>query len=160
MNLTRNQCSHWFQLSAGWCALLLYAGACSPLGLGLAALTGTLDPNHQLLIGAGERSVRLVLHHGSRCAHHHGVAARALTLFAQPANPANPDHILQFSSADALTSQSQISAPQPDSRSVLLVFHSAEFLPHTPTVLLGVSADSPFQAHAARPWLRSTVLLI
>jgi hypothetical protein len=160
MNFTRNKGSHWSRLSAGWCALLLYAGACSPLGLGLAALAGSLDPNHQLLIGTGERGGRLVLHHGSRCAsHHHGLAARALTLFAQPANAANPDHILQFSSADTLKGQSQTSAPQPDSRDVLLVFHGGEFLAHTPKVFAsGISL--PPQVDAARLCLRSTVLLI
>ncbi len=160
--LTRNQRSPWFRLTAGWCALLLYAGACSPLGLGLAALTGSLDPNHQLQIGTGERSVRLVLHHGSRCAsHHHGLAARALTLFAQRTNPANPDHILQFSSADVLKSQSQASGPQPVSRSVLLVFTGGRFLAHTPAVpASGISPDSPPHVNAARLCLRSTVLLI
>ena len=162
INLTRNKGRHWSWLAAGWCALLLYAGACSPLGMGLAALAGALDPNHQLLTAASERSVRLVLHHGSRCAsHHHGLAARALTLFAQPASPANPDHILQFSSADTLNGQSQTSAPQADSSCVLLVFHGGEFLSHTPKVLAaGVSPDSSPQVDAARLCLRSTVLLI
>jgi hypothetical protein len=162
MNFTRNKGSNWPRLTAGWCALLLYAGACSPLGLGLAALAGSLDPNHQLLIGAGERTGRLVLHHGSSGAsHHHGLVARALKLFAQPANAANPDHILQFSSPDTLKGQSQASAPQPDSRYVLLVFPGGEFFAHTPKVFAsGIPPGSPPELDAARLCLRSTVLLI
>jgi hypothetical protein len=162
MNFRRNTRRNWPRLTAGWCALLLYAGACSPLGLGLAALVGSLDPNHQLLVGAGERSGRLVLHHGSSGAsHHHGVVAHALKLFAQPANAANPDHILQFSSADTLKGQSQASAPQPDSRSVLLAFHGAEFLAHSPKVFAsGMPPGSSPEIDAAWLCLRSTVLLI
>jgi hypothetical protein len=159
---TRNKGSNWSRLTAGWCAVFVYAGACSPLGLGLAALAGSLDPNHQLLIGAGERGSRLVLHHASRGAsHHHGLAARALMLFAQPLNTGNPDHILQFSSADTLKGQSKTSAPQPDSRVVLLVFHGGEFLAHKPKVVAsGASPGLPPEVDAARLCLRSTVLLI
>jgi len=137
--------------------LLLFSGVCSPVGLGFAALAGSLDSNHQLLIGAGEHGDRLVLHHGSFCAsHHHGLAARALTVFAQPANAADPDHILQFSSADTLKGQSQNSAPQPDSRYVLLVF-----LAHIPEVFASdISLNSPHRVDTARLCLRSTVLLI
>ena len=162
MNFTRNKGSNWFRLAAGWCALLLYGGACSPLGLGLAALTGSLDPNHQLLISTGERGGRLVLYHGSRCApHHHGLASRALTLLAQPANAASPDHILQFSFADTLKRHSQIPAPQPGSRNALLLFHSGEFLGNASKVFVsGISFGSPPDLETARLCLRSTVLLI
>jgi hypothetical protein len=162
MNFTANKGSNWARLTVGWCALLLYSGACTPLGLELAALAGSLDPNHQLMIGGREPGVRLVLHHASRCvSHHHGLAARALTLFAQPANAANPDHILQFCSADTLKGQSQTFAPQPDLRYGLLVFHGGGFLPHTPKVFaLGISLGSPPEVDAVRLSLRSTVLLI
>ena len=162
MNLTPNKGSTGCRLTAGWCALLLYAGMCSPLGLGLAALAGSLDPNHELSLGPDEHGVRLVLHHPSRCApHQHRLAARALTLFAQPANAANPDHILQFSSVDTLKGQSRISASQPDSRSVVLVFHGGEFLAHTPKAFAsGTSPGFAPQVDAARRCLRSTVLLI
>jgi hypothetical protein len=161
MNLRANKGSHWARLTVGWCALLLYAGTCSPLGLGLATLAGSLDPNHQLLIG-GRECGRLVLHHGSRwVSHHHGLAARALTLFAQPANAANPDHILQFCCADTLKGQSQTFAPQHDSRYGLLVFHGGEFLPHTPKVSASaISLGSPPALETPLLCLRSTVLLI
>lgn len=160
MVFTRNQGSNWSRVTAGWCTLLLFASACSPLGLGLSALAGSLDPNHQLLLGAGERGSRLVLHHAGRSAsHHHGLAARALTLFAQPPNAANTDHILQFSCPDTLKSQSQSSAP--DSRYILLVSHGGEFSAHTPEVFVGgISPGSQPQVDAARLCLRSTVLLI
>ena len=113
-------------------------------------------------MGAGEGGGRLVLHHGSPCApHHHGLAARALTIFAQPANTANPDHILQFSSADTLKGRSQTSAPQPEARYVSFVFHGGEFLARTPKVFAsGIHPGSSPQVAAARLCLRSTVLLI
>ena len=162
MNFTRNKGSSWCRLTAGWCVLLLFASACSPLGLGLAALAGSLDPNHQLLFGAGEPGMRLVLHHGSRCeSHHHGLAARALTIFTQPASAANPDHILQFGSAETLKGPSQTSAPRPGSGYVLQVFHGGEFLAHTPKAFAsGTSPGFAPQVDAARRCLRSTVLLI
>ena len=162
MNFTANKGSRWARLTVGWCALLLYTSACSPLGPGLAGLAGSLDPNHQLLIGAGEPGVRLVLHHRSRCAsHHHGLSARALTLFAQKSvNADNPDHILQFCSADTLKGQSQNSAPPPNWRNHLLAFPGGEFIQHTPKVLAAGISLSPPELGAARLYQRSTVLLI
>ena len=161
MNFTRNQGRNRRRLAAGCCALLLYAGACSPLGLAVAALVGSLDPNHQLLIGAAERGGRLVLHHGSGCAsHRHGLAARALTLFAQPANAANPDHVLQFSSADTLKAQSQASAPHPDLRDILPLCQSGELLAHASKVFASDISRPPPQVDPARLCLRSIVLLI
>jgi hypothetical protein len=162
MNFARNKGGNWGPLTVGWCALLLYGGACSPLGLGLAALVGSLDPNHQLLTGRAEPGVRLVLHHDSgRESHHHGLAAGALTLSAQPANAVDPDHILQFCSPDTLKSQSKTSAPQPDSRYGLIAFHGGEFLLHTSKALAsGISFGSPPEVDAVRLCLRSTVLLI
>lgn len=160
MNFRQTKGSNWLRLAAGWWALLLYACACSPLGLGLAALAGPLDPNHQLLLGAGERVARVVLHHGSPCAtHHHGLAARALTLFAQPANAANPDHVLQFSSSDAIKGESETSARQSDPRPTLLVFQGGEFPAHAPKAF-AAGISPPPHVDAARLCLRSTVLLI
>ena len=161
MNFTCNKGITWSRRTAGWCALLLYAGACAPLGLGLAALAGSLDPNHQLLISAGDSSRRLVLHHGNRSAsHHHGFAARVLTLFAQPPNAANPDHVLQFSSADTLKGKGRTLAPQPDSRPVLIAFHGNECFADPLKVLTSSTSLSPPGVDAAPLCLRSTVLLI
>lgn len=162
MNFTRNTGSRWFRLTAGWCALWLYVGACSPLGLGMAALTGSLDPNHQLLIGASGRGGRLVLHHGSRCGlHHHGLAAHALTLFARPLGSTNPDHILQFCSADTLKGESQSSSQKPDTRCVFLLFLGGNLISDTPKVLAsGIPLDASTRIHVTRLCLRSTVLLI
>jgi hypothetical protein len=162
MTLRLNIRSHGTRLIAGWCAFLLYLGGCSPLGFALAALAGSLDPNHQLLIDTGSQGGRLILHHGGACAsHHHGLAARGLTLFAQPATAGNPDHILQFCSADTLKGRSQTSASQPESRSVLLHFNCGEFLAHNARVVVSaISADSAARGDLAQVCLRSTVLLI
>jgi hypothetical protein len=161
MIFKRNEGINWCRVTSGWCVLLLYAGACSPLGLGLAMVIGSLDPNHQILNGTAECGGSLVLHHANRSMpHHHGFAARALTLFAQPAKNANPDHILQFSSPDTLKSQSRTPAPQPDSRPVLLVLHSGEFFARAPKVFASGISLSPPEADVARFCKRSTVLLI
>lgn len=88
---------------AGWCGLLLYVGALSPIGLGLGALLGTMDRDHRAILQPGAAGMRLVLRHESPCAgHQHRVVARVLTAFAQPASSTDPDHVLQFTSPTSL----------------------------------------------------------
>ena len=163
MHVDRNNRSNWSRLSAGWCALALYVLACSPVGAGLTALIGSLDSNHQLLIGAGQRGNRLVLHHDSRSAssHHHGVAARALTLFAQPNNAGSPDHVVQLSSPDTLKGESRTSASNPKCGHVVLLVPGRECLARAH--LSSASTLAPaYSLDAGTPSLalRSTVLLI
>jgi len=149
-------------LTAGCFVLALYLAACSPAGLGLAALLGSFDPSHQVQVHAGERGLAVVLHHGGNCAgHRHGVVARALTCFAQPASAADPDHVIQFSAADSLSRKAQISLPP--------LAGSAQ--PALALVEKNFSVSAPFVARLADPrpppgggealrCLRSTVLLI
>jgi hypothetical protein len=114
MKTQHRQHSKALRFIAGWCALLLYLGASSPVGLGMAALFGSLDRDHRVAVQAGTAGTRVVLHHERRCvAHHHGVMARALTLFAAPSSTAEADHVLQFSAADSFSRQSQLLAPSP-----------------------------------------------
>jgi len=162
MNLLRNNRQRFPRLTAGWCGLLFYIGACSPLGLGLAALIGSQDQSHQLRIGSGPQASQLVLHHGGSCAgHHHGLVARALTVFAKPTDPTAPDHILQFSSGHNLKSQSEISAPQPQSAVLFLTRGGNGFAACVPVDFeSGASVHSPPDESAAQLCLRSTVLLI
>lgn len=99
---------------AGWLGLLSYAGAFTPIGLGMATLAGSLDRNHQIQLCAGEHGTQLVLHHGRSCgSHHHGTLARALITFAQPSNTANPDHVIQFGTTDGLSRKADVTPPQP-----------------------------------------------
>ena len=101
------------RLVAGWCVLLLYLGASSPLGLGVAALAGSFDHTHQLRVSAGKCGLRLTLHHAFSCAtHRHGAIARTLTLFARPACGTDPDHVLQFRLADSASTTAQLALPQ------------------------------------------------
>ena len=95
------------RLIAGWCGLLFYVGAFSPIGMVAVALLGTIDPDHHAFFQPGANGMRLVLHHEGNCAthKHHGVA-RALTLFAQPASDTDPDHVVQFASGDGIWSES------------------------------------------------------
>jgi hypothetical protein len=93
---------------------VLYVSAASPLGVGLAALVGSFDPDHHALVQTELGSTRLVLHHERKCAgHHHGLVARALTAFAEPVRADQPDHVLQFRVADSFSHQRQLIAPSP-----------------------------------------------
>ena len=115
MNLQRTNRKIRFRRLAGWCGLWFYVGLGSPLGLGLATLMGSLDPDHQLQFHAGPHTFQMVMHHGPNCArHHHGVVARALTAFASPAASHDPDHVLQFTGGENLKSESTTSAPLPE----------------------------------------------
>ncbi|TAL01941.1 MAG: hypothetical protein EPO07_07910 [Verrucomicrobia bacterium] len=162
MKFTRDNRNSFLRLTAGWSALWLYVAACSPVGLGLAALAGSLDSRHQIFLGAGECGGRLVLHHGNGCAQHqHGLIARALTLFAQPASPSEPDHILQFSSSDNFKSQAETSAPQPNPGELPFGGGLGAFLAHAPEAfVLGVAVHPPPDVSGAQLGLRTTVLLI
>lgn len=100
------------RLATGWLALVLYFLEYSPVGISATAFAGSLDSNHQVQLQAGERGLEVVLHHYHGCSgHHHGVIAQALTLFAQPATATNPDHVIQFGSADSFSIPTQILSP-------------------------------------------------
>jgi len=162
MNHRANHCPGVPLLVAGWCALLLYAGAVSPLGLEVAVLIGAFDRTHHVSLCAGARGVQLVLHHdGNSATHKHGTVARVLTCFAQPASAVDPDHVIQFTTSDNIRQTAQLAAPrpaifeQPDFAPVGTGFCEAEKVPFS----LG-SFHPPPKAHAQLRCLRSTVLLI
>ena len=99
-------------LVAGWLVLALFFLDYSPAGVFATALAGSFDSTHEARVQPGEHGLQLVLHHNHGCAgHHHGVIARTLTLFAQPATAANPDHFIQLGSADSFSSQTQMLQP-------------------------------------------------
>ena len=142
--------------------MLLYVGGFSPLGLGGAFLLGALDADHQVVLRTGAENVRVVLHHRGNCAQHqHGPVARALTIFAQPTSPTDPDHVLQFSSATRATRESQLVVP-PAKQSELVAVGVAEPvsvlaakpIPFIPTPLPPAGGDGILLC------LRSTLLLI
>lgn len=158
MNRTHN---HPLRLTAGWCGLLLYVAACSPVGLECAALVSAFDVNHQVILAASERGGSMVLHHGPRCGdHHHDTAARVLTIFAQASNSPDPDHVLQFNVADTLKVQGESAAPQPPSDGQLsscgLI---ADFSLSPPACLWRIACPPPHEG-SGRSCLRTTVLLI
>jgi len=114
MNSTPLTWNRALRLTAVWCALLLYGGAFTPLGLGVAALAGSFDDSHHLSVQGRSLGLQLVLQHARNCTHHHHSAvARALTLFARPASATNPDHVIQFSASDSFSRQAQLNAPAP-----------------------------------------------
>ena len=162
MNTNVRHHAHAFRLFAGLCVLVLYVGAFSPVGLGLTAALGSLDRDHQVNLQSGERGVRVVLHHQEACAsHHHGLLARTLNLFAQPATSTEPDHVLQFGAADNVSSPRQLKAP-PLSASTL-----TPVAPASPLVCPLARSLAPFRPSHAKPdqpsgWsgVRSIVLLI
>lgn len=147
---------------AAGCILLLYLGAYSPAGLAVAALGASFDPNHHLQLAASGRGLELVLHHDPNCpGHHHGAMARLLTFFAQPASAAHPDHVLQFSGANALLRQARIVLPAP-AKLAQPVFVLMEMPVVFPLPAIPVpSANRPsLTDRGPLAALRSTVLLI
>jgi hypothetical protein len=97
------------RLLAGWCGLLFYLGAFSPLGVGAVALLGSIDPDHQAVLQPTGDGMRLVLHHQGNCvSHHHRVVAQALTLFAQSASATDPDHVVQFADGNGFWHSAQL----------------------------------------------------
>ena len=149
-------------LVAGWGVLVLYLAVYAPAGLGLAALVGSFDSSHQVQMSSGERGLALVLHHGRNCAgHRHGVIARALTCFAQPATATDPDHVIQFGDADTLSRKAQIAVPSLEG--------SESLAPVLTEVVLDSCADNARSLAPPHPppsecrpvcCLRSTILLI
>ena len=151
-----------FRFFAGWCALVLYVSAASPLGVGLAALVGSFDPDHHVLVQMELGSTRLVLRHERKCAgHHHGVVAKALTLFAEPVRAGQPDHVLQFSTANNIPCQAHLITPTPaqlDQSAIAVTGSSAG--PRRDHFLSSVATHPPPVTSGQLLCLCSTVLLI
>jgi hypothetical protein len=149
-------------LVAGWVTLALYLGVYAPAGLGLAALVGSLDCNHQVQVRSGERGLALVLHHGRNCAgHRHGVIAQALTCFAQPASTTDPDHVIQFGTADTLSPKAQIGLPSfPGSEQSALTLTAVVLVPSADAGRPLARPHAPPGECGAACCLRSTILLI
>jgi hypothetical protein len=163
MNARIHQSQLRLRLLAGWCGLLLYVGAFSPIGMGAVAVLGAIDPDHHVLFQAGERGTRLVLHHEGRCPeqHHHGTLARMLTSFARPASNSNPDHVLQFGATTGDKRESQVALPSANQSGFTVVVFAEP---------VAICAPCPFRFFAAPRLLpdaggrllalRTTVLLI
>jgi hypothetical protein len=149
-------------LVAGWSALLIYSAACSPVGLGLAAMAGSFDASHRVVLAASERGGRVVLQHGARCVQHrHGMMAKALTAFARPGNTADSDHVLQFNSTYTLKFQGESTTPRPPKTASLAVSAFCKHLEFCSPVrgLTIPSLRSLHESGALGSW-RVTVLLI
>lgn len=147
---------------AGWLVLALYLLEYSPVGIYAAALGGSFDSSHEVRVHWGEQGLQLVLHHNHGCfGHHHGIVARTLTLFAQPATTANPDHVIQFGSNDGFSSPTQIAPPKFASAGLPLPVLNNSFLV-LPSVTLGTSEvpRPPPALSGLFASLRSTVILI
>jgi len=146
----------------GWCAVLLYVGASSPAGLGLAAALGGLDRSHRVVVQVWHQRFQVVLHHERRgSAHRHGPVARVLTFFAEPTRANQPDHVLQFGAPDSFARQTQLAAPSLMSSELLAVIAPPAALRFGHVCLRLSATTRPPANVAAQPLhLRSTVLLI
>jgi len=97
---------------AGWLLLVIFFLIYSPVGICAAAILGSLDSTHDARLQSGEHGLQLVLHHGHSCiGHHHGIVARTLTVFAQPATAGNPDHVIQFGSSSSFSNPPPVLQP-------------------------------------------------
>ncbi len=150
------------RLLAGWCGLLLYVGVFSPVGMGVVALLGTMDPDHHAFLQPGPGGMQLVLHHDAKCSghQHHGVA-RALTFFSQPAGATDPDHVVQFAAGAGIWCDNQqiVSKEIVGEQTEFVHVESVSFAAHQPTYFLPPPGPPPGTV-AGLLNLRSTVLLI
>jgi hypothetical protein len=151
---------------AGWCALVFYLVAWTPLAPGLTALLATLDASHRVGVIAGAGCVRVVLRHecagAARSGHRHGVIASALTLFALQRSAQHPDHVLPFASLDASQQAPALVAAAPMPAASPGFFIAADFrrLVVRPFVALLAPPDVPPETSGRLVVVRSTVLVI
>jgi hypothetical protein len=143
--------------------LLLYLLTSSPLAPVFTTLIATTDRSHHVAIQQTSGGIQIVLRHDclNSPAHRHGLAACLLTTFAQRTTASQPDHVIQFSGADAamLTPALSVASTQDATAS--------EVVP-APTALIQVLSPvqpptawrSPPGANAIGIELDSTVLLI
>lgn len=142
-------------------AVLLFGAAYSPLGLGIATLVGSADRTHEPGWQTGGRGVQLVLRHGAdRMTHRHGAAALVLTMFAQPRQTGQTDHVLQFSSPENLLCSFQSLSPAKgsiDNDTLAKISAQMGLLDDSDSNL---SPHSMADVRAVRLCARSTILLI
>ena len=154
--------SHPWHLVTGLLVLALYFLNYSPAGISLAMLAGSFDSTHEARWQPAEHGLQLVLHHNHGCiGHHHGVMAKALTCFARPATPGNPDHVIQFSSVNHFCSQTQLLSPKLPQLELPAPAATEFSLEFSNPNLAGSSAPPPPPYECRRlACLRSTVFLI
>lgn len=125
LDMIARQNNNVLRLFTGWCALLLYVTAFSPIGMGVAAVLATIDSDHHALFQPNSDGMRLVLHHDVKCSgHQHHAVSRALILLAQPAGGSDPDHVLQFSSANSPARESQLLIPAANESEFIVIPYS------------------------------------
>jgi hypothetical protein len=100
-------------LALGWFALVLFAGAYTPVGISASVLLGSFDATHEVQFHGDPGGLQLVLHHGSKCqAPHHSPAAQVLTLFTQPQTSTEQDHVILFGSQAISAAKGQGTLPK------------------------------------------------
>jgi hypothetical protein len=113
-------------------------------------------------VRSGERGLALVLHHERNCAgHQHGAIARALTCLAQPTSAADPDHVIQFGTADTFSPKTKLALPSlQGSEQPTVVLTQVVLVPSAETAPPFARPHPPFGECGPARCLRSTVLLI
>lgn len=151
-------------LVGGCCLLFLYFVAATPLAPVLITLMAGLDRSHHVAIQQTTQGLQVILRHGCRNSpsHHHGMVARALTVFAQRTTAQQSDHVIQFGALDiaqqapALEIGPASNLPDPDGNVAgYSVFHAAAV-----TLQVAASPRSPPVPTGLLFAVRSTVLLI
>jgi hypothetical protein len=130
--------------------------------MGMAAVLGTLDPDHRASLQPGTIGMRLVLHHEVACiGHKHHAVARALNIFAQPASETDPDHIVQFAGGDGFWRDAQATVVDEDLVEQPIIATAYSILLNTyPSVRALPSTGPPPDTVGNLLNIRSTVLLI
>ncbi len=105
-------------LVGGCCLLFLYFVTATPLAPVLYTLLAELDRSHHVAIHQTTQGLQVVLQHGglNTATHHHGMVARALTVFARHTTARQSDHVIQFGAMDA-AQRTSVLAIEPASNS-------------------------------------------
>jgi hypothetical protein len=143
--------------------LLVYLLAATALAPLLTVLLAAGDSSHRLAVQQTDCGIQVVLWHNRHAAssHHHGLAARALTFFAQPSAAAQADHVLQFTrGAVSLKTTTDIVLPVLATLAPQLIPPAVNLPPLLLATLKMTSPRPPPAASHLQLCLRSTVLLI
>lgn len=151
------------RVGGSWLALL-YLLTGTPLLPSVTTLLAMADRSHHVAVRQTTGGIQVVLHHDcvNSPLHHHGLAARALTLIAQRPAEGQADHVIQFSASavSQQTSAPAIASP-PDAPAAELISPCDLWSCPAPLTLVPAAhTRPPPDPGGLLLSLRSTVLLI
>jgi hypothetical protein len=145
--------------------MLLYLATATPLAPAVTVLLAEADCSHHVAVERSASGLQVVLRHDcpSPPTHRHTLIARALTAFARPASPSQPDHVIRFGTLDAARKTAPLALEPPPESPVLdgLPVCDAQPLASRVTVLpaFPTAASCSERAAPSRPLDRPSYLI-